>query len=326
MPSLSFRVKVCMGVANELKNKNMKASIIYGALPYDVRQNEARRFANGETDVVVATDAIGMGMNLPIKRIVFLEQQKYNGESVKTLSAIEVKQIAGRAGRYGVFDEGYVNSYGNRKLIYRLLDSQISSISKVYINFPESLIGIDAPISDILERWQNISIDMDYEKANIDHELRLVKYAEEITDVKSIIYDFITMPFDEDDELLRNLWLDMLTNYCQGNHIKFNDFKNKYLQYIDYNNMESLEKVYKICDMIFYYDEKFFNGIDSKNIMNTKNDISQAIIKLLEKSKLQPRKCKYCGKVLPWNYQYTMCQQCHNERYTHYYNDYYDYY
>ena len=66
-----------------LKKQGIEDSMIYGSLPYDVRKHEVEKFLNGETKVVVATDAIGMGMNLPIKRIVFLEGSKYDGTIIR---------------------------------------------------------------------------------------------------------------------------------------------------------------------------------------------------------------------------------------------------
>ena len=52
----------------ELQAKGISCSMIYGALPYETRRAETDRFAKGETSVVVATDAIGMGLNFPVKR------------------------------------------------------------------------------------------------------------------------------------------------------------------------------------------------------------------------------------------------------------------
>ena len=92
-----FSRKKVLSVATELRHRGIEASVIYGALPYSVRKNEIRKFVEGETKVVVSTDAIGMGMNLPIKRIVFLETSKYDGKNTRSLFAPEVKQIAGRA-------------------------------------------------------------------------------------------------------------------------------------------------------------------------------------------------------------------------------------
>ncbi|MGN6829035.1 helicase-related protein [Paucibacter sp. M5-1] len=83
-------------------------SVIYGALPPEVRRREAERFANGATHILVATDAIGMGLNLPIRRVLFSTMTKFDGQGDRTLEVTEVHQIAGRAGRYGMHDEGFV--------------------------------------------------------------------------------------------------------------------------------------------------------------------------------------------------------------------------
>lgn len=81
------------------KSSLRQGNIIYRNLPYDVRQVEARKFSSGEIDVLVATGAIGLGLNLPIKRIMFLETTKYDGVTRRFLHVDEAKQIAGRAGQ-----------------------------------------------------------------------------------------------------------------------------------------------------------------------------------------------------------------------------------
>ena len=82
-------------------------SVIYGALPPEVRKREAERFAEGASHILVATDAIGMGLNLPIRRVLFSTLEKFDGEADRPLEAPEVHQIAGRAGRYGLHEEGF---------------------------------------------------------------------------------------------------------------------------------------------------------------------------------------------------------------------------
>ena len=59
-----------------------KCAIIYGSLPPDVRATQAKRFNNGEYEVLVASDAIGMGLNLHIRRVIFSAMEKYNGVEV----------------------------------------------------------------------------------------------------------------------------------------------------------------------------------------------------------------------------------------------------
>ncbi|WP_456085521.1 helicase-related protein [Microvirga roseola] len=82
---------------------------IYGALSPEVRRAEAERFRTGEADVLVTTDAIGMGLNLgPLQRIVFSALRKFDGREDRPLTNPEIRQIAGRAGRFGHHDVGYV--------------------------------------------------------------------------------------------------------------------------------------------------------------------------------------------------------------------------
>ena len=83
-------------------------SVVYGALPPEVRRREAERFAQGHSEVLIATDAIGMGLNLPIRRVLFSTLVKFDGEADRQLSVSEVHQIAGRAGRFGLQEAGFV--------------------------------------------------------------------------------------------------------------------------------------------------------------------------------------------------------------------------
>ncbi|MGX5777112.1 helicase-related protein [Methylorubrum zatmanii] len=86
-----------------------RVATIYGALSPEVRRAEAARFRSGEANVLVTTDAIGMGLNLgPLKRIVFSAVRKWDGVAERALTNSEIRQIAGRAGRYGHHEVGYV--------------------------------------------------------------------------------------------------------------------------------------------------------------------------------------------------------------------------
>ena len=93
-----------------------QCAAIYGALSPEVRREEARRFAAGEAKIVSATDAIGMGLNLPVKTIVFTTLTKWDGEKEITLSDSSIRQIAGRAGRYGMHEVGTVTALNKRDL------------------------------------------------------------------------------------------------------------------------------------------------------------------------------------------------------------------
>lgn len=85
------------------KLTNHRCCVIYGALPPETRRQQASLFndQDNEFDVLVASDAVGMGLNLNIRRVVFYNLSKYNGDKIVPVPASQVKQIAGRAGRRG---------------------------------------------------------------------------------------------------------------------------------------------------------------------------------------------------------------------------------
>lgn len=82
-------------------------STVYGNLSPEVRRAQAERFREGAADIVVGTDAIAMGLNLPIERVVFTTSSKFNGIDEEEISPSLARQIAGRAGRYGIHEAGY---------------------------------------------------------------------------------------------------------------------------------------------------------------------------------------------------------------------------
>ncbi|TLP38510.1 helicase-related protein [Arcobacter arenosus] len=90
--------------------KKYRVSVIYGNLSPEVRRDEARRFREKQSDILIATDAISMGLNLPIKNILFTTDTKFDGVSRRKLSVNEIVQIAGRAGRYGHHEVGFLGA------------------------------------------------------------------------------------------------------------------------------------------------------------------------------------------------------------------------
>lgn len=105
---VAFSRRDVLQLREELMRRGRRVAVVYGALSPEVRLAEAARFRRGEADVLVATDAIGMGLNLPIRRVVFSSLRKFDGQQSRDLLAQEVKQIGGRAGRFGKHEEGVV--------------------------------------------------------------------------------------------------------------------------------------------------------------------------------------------------------------------------
>ncbi len=300
-------------VAAELQKSGRTCSIIYGALPYDVRYEEARRFREGETDIVVATDAIGMGLNMPVSRIVFLETDKFDGYERRELYPSEIQQIAGRAGRFGIYDKGYVNTLYDSPLIEEALGMQLPQDREAVVAFPEELLRINAPLSEILVQWAEMEVSRGFRKNLNESEILLARLLEEISDDKYLIYRFVTMAFDETNEDLLGIWREMFV--CESSLMGFP--YTKYLpQYIpedgNASDLPALEEDFHVCDLLYAYMDRFDHPEGIAEILSIKAKLSLSIMKILEKQDLTGRRCRECGRPLPWNYPFGVCEKCHH--------------
>jgi len=84
------------------KRTGKRCAVVYGSLPPETRAQQAALFndPNNDYDFLVASDAVGMGLNLSIKRVIFEATSKHDGVGFRMIQPSEIKQIAGRAGRY----------------------------------------------------------------------------------------------------------------------------------------------------------------------------------------------------------------------------------
>ncbi|KAG6810333.1 hypothetical protein H0H92_012367 [Tricholoma furcatifolium] len=111
---------------------DFRCAVVYGRLPPEIRSEQAALFndPNSGYDIIIGSDAIGMGLNLKIGRIIFQATTKFDGKRDVDLSISSTKQIAGRAGRYGLHGSsnpgGYVTSFFPDSIphIRKALDAQ----------------------------------------------------------------------------------------------------------------------------------------------------------------------------------------------------------
>jgi ATP-dependent RNA helicase SUPV3L1/SUV3 len=106
---VAFSRKAVYAVAAELdQHRPGKVGVLYGALPPATRREVIERFTDGELEVLVTTDVIGHGINVPATTVLFAETTKFDGTERRPLRSWETAQIAGRAGRYGLTGHGRV--------------------------------------------------------------------------------------------------------------------------------------------------------------------------------------------------------------------------
>ncbi len=97
---VAFSTDRVYDIAAQLRQRRGGAAIVLGALSPRTRNAQVALYQSGEVDYMVATDAIGMGLNLSIDHIAFAGMSKFDGREERPLEIAELAQIAGRAGRY----------------------------------------------------------------------------------------------------------------------------------------------------------------------------------------------------------------------------------
>ena len=97
---IAYRADDVYDIAERLRRQKGGAAVVMGALSPRTRNAQVDLFEKGEVDYLVATDAIGMGLNLSIDHIAFASLRKFDGQQERRLTAPEIGQVAGRAGRY----------------------------------------------------------------------------------------------------------------------------------------------------------------------------------------------------------------------------------
>ena len=201
-----FSKKRVLELAEEYSSKGIKASLIYGDLPPEVRRKQYEQFVNKETKILITTDAIGMGVNLPIRRIIFLSVKKFDGEEVRFLTSQEVKQIAGRAGRQGIYDVGYVASVGNNaEVIKDKLVREDKIITEAVIGPSDAILRIKTlPLIEKLALWSTRKEALPYyRKMDISDYIIVLDRLKKYRLRETIEWSLLKVPFDvTSDELM----------------------------------------------------------------------------------------------------------------------------
>lgn len=201
-----FSKRKVLELAKEYSEKGIKASVIYGDLPPEVRKKQYEYFNNKENKILITTDAIGMGVNLPIRRIIFLNTRKYDGEQIRDLTSQEVKQIAGRAGRIGIYDVGYVSCTGSKhEFIQDKIKENDDVIKKAVIGPSEAILKIKIlPLIQKLALWSTREENLDYyRKMDISDYIIVLENIKRYRLREELQWNLLKVPFDvSSDDLM----------------------------------------------------------------------------------------------------------------------------
>lgn len=315
---IAFSKKSVLDVAGRLEEAGIASSVIYGSLPPEIRRRQTRMFNEGMTKVAVATDAIGMGLNLPVRRIVFMQTDKFDGVSRRPLRIPEVKQIAGRAGRFGIYDKGCVSALGERELEYirTLYRADEEPLTEVNLGFPQVLLDIDAPLDELMKIWYSVTPSEPFVKENIDEALYLYEQAKRYKNQidgfenKHLIYKMITCPIDIKDRRVVMLWLDYCRTYTADVSLEkpafYRDRKGGIAQY---------ETYYKQLDLYYQFSRRMQKELDEEWLAKQREKTEMRIMSYLTRDKQNYiARCKYCGRLLPLGSPFQVCDDCFGKR------------
>ncbi|WP_338469318.1 DEAD/DEAH box helicase [Niallia sp. XMNu-256] len=317
---ICFSRKRVLETASRLQNNGHTVSMIYGSMPPETRKKQVERFFKGETKVIVATDAIGMGLNLPIQRIVFLENQKFDGTSRRVLKSQEVKQIAGRAGRKGIYDIGKVAFTENIGLMKKLLQQEDEPIHTFTIaptnNIFERFQKYYRDLGTFFELWDKFKSPKGTKKATLAEEKELYKLirGSELEARLSLIdlYGLLHLPFSTREPELIKQWQKTVEAIVEKRELPEPKIKKR--------TLEDLELTYKAIGLHLLFLYRLNERTEGYYWERQRLEISDLVHEKLktEVKKIQKR-CRNCNRTLPWEHRFQICNDCYEQKYSNYY-------
>ena len=143
---IAFSIEEVYAIAELVRRQKGGAAVIMGSLSPKTRNSQVGLYQSGDVDYLIATDAIGMGLNMDIDEIYFSNLKKFDGKKTRRLNLVEMSQIAGRAGRYK--NDGGFGTTGdcetlNSDEIEKIVKHQLPDVKMIY--WRNSKLDFDTP-------------------------------------------------------------------------------------------------------------------------------------------------------------------------------------
>jgi ATP-dependent RNA helicase SUPV3L1/SUV3 len=152
---VAFSAEEVYAIAELLRRHRGGAAVVMGALSPRTRNAQVALYQSGEVDFLVATDAIGMGLNMDVDHVAFASRRKFDGRMWRDLRADEIAQIAGRAGRFtrdGNFGETGECAPFDEDTLYRVETHEFEPVDAVQWRNPELKFGSALALLKSLEQ------------------------------------------------------------------------------------------------------------------------------------------------------------------------------
>ena len=308
---ITFSKVGVLSVAEDLRAQGKQPAIIYGALPYATRRRQMEGFLSGKTEYVVSTDAIGMGLNLPIRRVIFMDTEKFDGRERRELRPSEIQQIAGRAGRYGMYDKGYVGATHDLDFIRAGLKTATPPLQRAVAGFSDLVLRVDFDLLEVLTEWSRMPTVEPYVKLDVHRYLTLISQLRELGFALSKEQELraANIPFDETDETLRELFFHFLRQWRQAEPLEQPELTEERSR-----TLPELEEHYRKLDLYFSFAKAFNCPVDREALSEARSRVAEEINEiLLHRLRSNIRFCDRCGRALPLHARGRLCEKCYQK-------------
>ncbi|MBY6950817.1 helicase-related protein [Clostridium botulinum] len=277
---VTFSKKKVLQLADYYGDLGIKTSVIYGNLPPEVRKKQYEQFMSGDTNILITTDAIGMGVNLPIRRIVFMDIRKFDGNDMRYLTSQEIKQIGGRAGRLGIYDIGYLASYGNtQNFVKEMIEVYDRKIYEAVIEPSEAILDVRSlPLREKLALWSTREEkSLLYRKMDIGEKILVLDSIKNYKLPEKYQWQLLKVPFDVTNINIMNAFLKYVNEIFIGN------FKSISKPRLNSKDLYDLELYYQKLNLYYSLSKNFNLDFDESWVYDERTKLSIEINKVLRK-------------------------------------------
>ena len=320
---VAFSRQSVLQLKTELERMKRSVSVVYGNLPPEVRRKQAERFATGQTDICVATDAVGMGLNLPADHVCFYEAAKFDGRQSRVLYPNEVQQIGGRAGRYGYSEYGEVGAMNKQdlRLIRQLFNTPPEPLTHAHVApTVDDLEMIPGSLAERLLQWSMLqsipeALRRSVRTADLTERIEL---AAMLTDREvaqlglAAAMRLINAPTRTNT---RSYWYECAQSILARQPMTLPPLPPA--EIVNSYNLEAAEISVACADIYLWLSrrpefERY--APDAPEVRLQRGEWSQeidgALLRRLDSAKL----CVSCGKPLPRGHRYRICDDCFRDR------------
>ncbi len=319
---VAFSRKEVLSLRQRLSPRH-RVSVVYGNLSPEVRREEARKFREGQSDVLVATDAIAMGLNLPIRTLLFARDNKFDGLRRRELTTTEILQIAGRAGRYGLHEEGLIGALDAPTLetirgkFYAPLPRIEAPFTVMASLHHVMLIGSILETEDLLEILSFFADNMEFEgpfrAANIESMLEIAEIVGAYELDLQARYHLSTAPVGINSPYIESVFHRYLRHLERQEPVPY--LPPRDLPEYAHTHEELLGAEDRVKEVSLYlwlgfrFPEQF---ADTDAARQARSRLNRFIETSLAKGDFVKR-CRRCGAPLDLSYRFSICETCYRK-------------